>query len=268
MEDTKRATHSPPITIGVGAPTRGRPLVYRRVLTDTSPESLSCALAHIACGLHSASAAVNTKLALQLVRAFAAYFRERAWPLLLMRGALAALSPCSWDLMPRHLCGRSILSDGASPPAAPSLFGWHRICVCAILAVAGDCFWATVHDGRRPRLPRLWRSRGRLGSATTASSTWRPGAVAPQPTLGAAVASRLVACFSFLSGPAGDKLCCHVALGYLYPRQHSGTCSARAAALAALRVSLVSFSLSAQASPRSPSWAAWRAGGCLYHRLE
>jgi len=124
----------------VGAPTRGRPLVYRRVLTDTSPESLSCALAHIACGLHSASAAVNTKLALQLVRAFAAYFRERAWPLLLMRGALAALSPCSWDLMPRHLCGRSILSDGASPPAAPSLFGWHRICVCAILAVAGDCF--------------------------------------------------------------------------------------------------------------------------------
>ena len=66
-------------------------------------------------------------------------FRERAWPSLLMRGALAALSPCSWDLMPRHLCGRSILSDGASPPAAPSLFGWHRICVCAILAVAGDC---------------------------------------------------------------------------------------------------------------------------------
>ena len=109
----------------MGAPTRGRPLVYRRVLTDTSPESLSCALAHIACGLHSASAAVNTKLALQLVRAFAAYFRERAWPLLLMRGALAALSPCSWDLMPRHLCGRSILSDGASPPAAPSLFGSH-----------------------------------------------------------------------------------------------------------------------------------------------
>ena len=152
----------------MGPPTRGRPLVYRRVLTDTSPESLSCALAHIACGLHSASAAVNTKLALQLVRAFAAYFRERAWPSLLMRGALAALSPCSWDLMPRHLCGRSILSDGASPPAAPSLFGWHRICVCAILAVAGDCFWATVHDGRRPRLPRLWRSRGRLGSATTA----------------------------------------------------------------------------------------------------
>ena len=123
----------------MGAPTRGRPLVYRRILTDTSPESLSCALAHIACGLHSASAAVNTKLALQLVRAFAAYFRERAWPSLLMRGALAALSPCSWDLMPRHLCGRSILSDGASPPAAPSLFGWHRICVCAILAVAGDC---------------------------------------------------------------------------------------------------------------------------------
>ena len=82
---------------------------------------------------------MNTKLALQLVRAFAAYFRERAWPALLMRGALAALSPCSWDLMPRHLCGRSILSDGASPPAAPSLFGWHRICVCAILAVAGDC---------------------------------------------------------------------------------------------------------------------------------
>ena len=115
----------PPITIGVGAPTRGRPLVYRRILTDTSPESLSCALAHIACGLHSASAAVNTKLALQLARAFAAYFRERAWPLLLMRGALAALSPCSWDLMPRHLCGRSILSDGASPPAAPSLFGSH-----------------------------------------------------------------------------------------------------------------------------------------------
>ena len=115
----------PPITIGVGAPTRGRPLVYRRILTDTSPESLSCALAHIACGLHSASAAVNTKLALQLVRAFAAYFRERAWPSLLMRGALAALSPCSWDLMPRHLCGRSILSDGASPPAAPSLFGSH-----------------------------------------------------------------------------------------------------------------------------------------------
>ena len=176
-----------------------------------------------------------------------------------MRGALAALSPCSWDLMPRHLCGRSILSDGASPPAAPSLFGWHRICVCAILAVAGDCFWAAVHDGRRPRLPRLWRSRGRLSSATTASYTWRPGAVAPQPTLGAAVASRLVACFSFLSGPAGDKLCCHVALGDLYPRQHSGTCSARAAALAALRVSLVSLSLSAQASPRSPSWAAWRA---------
>ena len=252
----------------MGAPTRGRPLVYRRVLTDTSPESLSCALAHIACGLHSASAAVNTKLALQLVRAFAAYFRERAWPSLLMRGALAALSPCSWDLMPRHLCGRSILSDGASPPAAPSLFGWHRICVCAILAVAGDCFWAAVHDGRRPRLPRLWRSRGRLSSATTASYTWRPGAVAPQPTLGAAVASRLVACFSFLSGPAGDKLCCHVALGDLYPRQHSGTCSARAAALAALRVSLVSLSLSAQASPRSPSWAAWRAGGCLNHRLE
>ena len=117
--------HSPPITIGVGAPTRGRPLLYRRILTDTSPESLSCALAHIACGLHSASAAVNTKLSLQLVRAFAAYFRERAWPSLLMRGALAALSPCSWDLMPRHLCGRSILSDGASPPAAPSLFGSH-----------------------------------------------------------------------------------------------------------------------------------------------
>ena len=121
----RNTAYSPPITIGVGAPTRGRPLVYRRVLTDTSPESLSCALAHIACGLHSASAAVNTKLALQLVRAFAAYFRERAWPLLLMRGALAALSPCSWDLMPRHLCGRSILSDGASPPAAPSLFGSH-----------------------------------------------------------------------------------------------------------------------------------------------
>ena len=43
----------------MGAPTRGRPLVYRRVLTDTSPESLSCALAHIACGLHSASAVVK-----------------------------------------------------------------------------------------------------------------------------------------------------------------------------------------------------------------
>merc|ERR1711904_732663 len=86
--------------------------------------------AHIACGLHSASAAVNTKLALQLVRAFATYFRERAWPLLLMRGALAALSPCSWDLMPRHLCGRSILSDGASPPAAPSLFGSHPPSLC------------------------------------------------------------------------------------------------------------------------------------------
>ena len=79
------------------------------------------------------------------------YFRERAWPLLLMGGALAALSPCSWDLMPRHLCGRSILSDGASPPAAPSLFGWHRICVCAILAVAGNFFWAAVHG--RAQLP-------------------------------------------------------------------------------------------------------------------
>ena len=44
----------------MGAPTRGRPLVYRRILTDTYPESLSCALTHIACGLHSASAAVNT----------------------------------------------------------------------------------------------------------------------------------------------------------------------------------------------------------------
>ena len=178
-----------------------------------------------------------------------------------------ALSTCSWDLMPRHLCGRSILSDGASPPAAPSLFGWHRICVCAILAVAGDCFWAAVHDGRRPRLPRLWRSRGRLSSATTASYTWRPGAVAPQPTLGAAVASRLVACFSFLSGPAGDKLCCHVALGDLYPRQHSGTCSARATAHAALRVSLVSLFVYSSLASSAASWAAWRAGGCLCRRL-
>ena len=107
------------------APTRGRPLVYRRVLTGTSPESLSCALAHIACGLHSASASVNTKLALQLVRDFAAYFRERVWPWLLMRGALAALSPCSWDLMAPLLWPLHLLSDGASPPAAPSLFGSH-----------------------------------------------------------------------------------------------------------------------------------------------
>ena len=127
----------------MGAPTRGRPLVYRRVLTDTSPESLSCALAHIACGLHSASAAVNS--------AFAAYFRERAWPLLLMRGALAALSPCSWDLMPRHLCGRSILSDGASPPAAPSLFGSHPPspwCMLSSHAIMGSTVALTAKSAR------------------------------------------------------------------------------------------------------------------------
>ena len=125
--------------------------------------------------------------------------------LALMSAASTALS-CSHlagpDAAPRSfVLGRARLSFLLRQPfgCTSSFFSVQDLCVCAIVAVAGDCPWqqCTMGDGLIC-LPAMLC--GRLGPATAASSTWRPESVAPQPALRNAVASQLVACLSLLSG--------------------------------------------------------------------
>ncbi|EOD34677.1 hypothetical protein EMIHUDRAFT_228465 [Emiliania huxleyi CCMP1516] len=120
-----------------------------------------------------------------------------------MGGALAALSPCSWDLMPRHLCGRSILSDGASPPAAPSLFG-----SCA-------ASWAAWRGGRlslpppRVSLVSLFVYSS-LASSAASWAAWRGGRPSlPPPRVSLVslfVYSSLVSCAASWAAWRGGRL--------------------------------------------------------------
>ena len=96
----------------------------------------------------------------------------------------------------------------------------------------------------------FWWSPRPCRSGFVHSATWLSGSTARSEQC-CHISTRSVL-LSSLSGPAGDKLCCQVALGCLYARQHYSTCSLRPCSGAALRVSLVSLSLSAPTSSRVP----------------
>ena len=78
-------------------------------------------------------------------------------------------------MTPLLVLGRARLSFLLRQPfgCISSFFSVQDLCVCAIVAVAGDCPWqqCTMGDGLIC-LPAMLC--GRLGPATAASSTWRP----------------------------------------------------------------------------------------------